>query len=404
MAVLLLARLALAITASGDVARSGYEAGPVDLVVTRTDGRVEVKGFSAFQLPGRFVWCGSPIRVGTRYYLFFSTWESGPEVPAFVDSWVLHSKIGLAVSDSPYGGFREVAVFLTGRSEQGDPGAWDAQMVHNPLITRFGGKFFLYHGGSRDPGAQPPGSPGERLSKRERVRLNQKTGVVEFGSIEGLLAGEWRRFDRPLLAPRTRVRATDVVDPSPEGTVAKPDNLIVVNPAVVQRPSDGKYLLYFKGNIYDPRWRGVHGVAIGDSPAGPFSATDTFVFDYQDAQGRRVSAEDPFVWYHRRDALFYAVLKDFTGKLTNGEPGLALMQSPDGIDWRPAPEPLFMKKELLLKDGTRLAVARLERPQLLLDEDDDPMVLFAACSVDDADPKQDGGTFNVQVPLKRVRR
>ena len=404
MAVLLLARLALAIAASGDVARSGYEAGPVDLVVTRTDGRVEVKGFSAFQLPGRFVWCGSPIRIGNRYYLFFSTWESGPEVPPFVDSWVLHSKIGLAVSDSPYGGFREIAVFLKGRAEQGDPGAWDAQMVHNPLIERFGGKFFLYHGGSRDPGVQPPGSPGERLSKRERVRLNQKTGVVEFESIEGLLAGEFRRFDRPLLAPRTRVKATDVVDPSPEGTVAKPDNLIVVNPAIVQRPSDGKYLLYFKGNIYDPRWRGVHGVAVGDSPTGPFSASDTFVFDCLDAQGRRASAEDPYVWYHRRDALFYAVLKDFTGKLTNGEPGLALMQSADGVDWRPAPEPLFMKKELLLKDGTRLELARLERPQLLLDQNDDPMVLFAACSVDDADPKQDGGTFNVQVPLKRVRR
>ena len=71
------------------------------------------------------------------------------------------------------------------------------------------------------------------------------------------------------------MKATDVVDPSPEGTVAKPDNLIVVNPAIVQRPSDGKYLLYFKGNIYDPRWRGVHGVAVGDSPTGPFSASDT---------------------------------------------------------------------------------------------------------------------------------
>ena len=57
-----------------------------------------------------------------------------------------------------------------------------------------------------------------------------------------------------------------------------------------------------------------------------------------------------------------------------------------------------------MKDGTRLELARLERPQLLLDENDDPMVLFAACSVDDSDPKQDGGTFNVQVPLKRVRR
>jgi len=62
-----------------------------------------------------------------------------------------------------------------------------------------------------------------------------------------------------------------------------------------------------------------------------------------------------------------------------------------------------MKKELILKDGTQIKVNRLERPQLLLDENDDPIVLFAACSIDNAYPKQDGGTFNVQIPLKKVR-
>jgi hypothetical protein len=381
-----------------------YEAGPVDLRVTRTDGKIKVAGFSAFQLPERFVWCGSPIREGDRYYLFYSAWESGPKIPRFENSWVLYSKIGVAVSDSPYGGFREVSLFLKGRKDQGDPAAWDAQMVHNPCIQRFGGTFYLYHGGSRDPGEPAPGAPGAKLSQRDRVRLNQKIGVVEFASIEALLAGSFTRRDQPILTPRTRVKPGEVVDPSPAGTVAWPDNLIVVNPAVVHRPSDRKYLLYFKGNFYDPSWRGVHGVAIGDTPTGPFSALDAFVFDVEDKQGRKVSAEDPFVWYHRKDALFYAVLKDFTGKLTSGTPGLALMQSADGIRWHPAPEPLFMKKELRLKDGSRLPVDRLERPQLLLNENDDPIVLFAACSIDNANPKQDGGTFNVQIPLEKVWR
>jgi hypothetical protein len=79
------------------------------------------------------------------------------------------------------------------------------------------------------------------------------------------------------------------------------------------------------------------------------------------------------------------------------------MQSVDGFQWEPAPAPLFMKKELILKDGTHLKVDRLERPQLLLDKNDNPIVLCAACSVDPCNAKQDGGTFNVQIPLKKVK-
>jgi hypothetical protein len=380
-----------------------YQPQPVDLTITEVNGKISLKGTSVFQLPDSFVWCGSPIRIRDRYYLFFSAWESGPKIPPFGDSWVLYSKIGCAVSDSPYGNFKSLGIVLKGRKDQGDSTAWDAQMAHNPLIKTFNGKYYLYYGAGKDVGPQPKGSPGENLSKRSRVQQDQKTGVIEFNSIEDLMAGRFKRFDQPLLAPRTRVKSQDVVNPSPAGTVAKPDNLIIVNPAVVQRPSDGKYLLFFKGNIYDPQWRGVHGVAIGDTPAGPFQATDHFVFDIDDGKGNKVSAEDPYVWYHRKDKMFYAVMKDFTGKLTKGEAGLAIMQSVDGFQWEPAPAPLFMKKELILKDGTHLKVDRLERPQLLLDKNDNPIVLCAACSVDPCNAKQDGGTFNVQIPLKKVK-
>ncbi|MBL7970932.1 MAG: glycoside hydrolase family protein [Prolixibacteraceae bacterium] len=380
-----------------------YEAQPVDLKVIRDSGKISVEGTSVFQLPDSFVWCGSPIRIKDQYFMFYSAWESGTAVPSFTDSWVLFSKIGLAVSDSPYGNYRSLKLILKGRKDQGDSTAWDAQMVHNPLIKSFNGKYYLYYGSGKDPGVQPKGSPGENLSKRNRVQQSQQIGVIEFNSVEDLLAGQFTRFNQPLLSPRTRVKDKDVVDPSPPGTIAGPDNLIVVNPAVEYRPADGKYLLFFKGNLYDPQWRGVHGVAVGDSPTGPFTATDRFVFDIDDGKGNKVSAEDPYVWYHRKDKLFYAVMKDFTGKLTGGEPGLALMQSADGMDWVPAPSPLFMKKELILKDGTRLKVDRLERPQLLLDRNGAPLALFAACSVDNANPKQDGGTFNVQIPLKKMK-
>ena len=380
-----------------------YQAQPVNLSVLNENGKIMVTGTSAFQLTDTFVWGGSPIKIESKYYLFFAAWESGSEIPPFSESWLTNSKIGLAVSDSPNGGFQSLGIFLKGRNALGDSAAWDAQSAHNPLIKHFEGKYYLYYVSSVDPGPQPAGSPGENLNKRNRLQQNQKIGVVVFNSIEDLLSGKYSRSEKPLLAPRTRVKPNDVIEPSPPGIVAKPDNLIVVNPAVVYRPADGKYLLYFKGNIYDPNWRGVHGVAIGDSPTGPFKATDSFVFDFDDGSGKKVSAEDPFVWYHKIDNCFYSVVKDFNGKLTGSEPGLALLQSVDGLDWKPATFPLFMRKELILKDGTVLKVENLERPQILLDKNDDPLVLCAACSIDPCGAKQDGETFNVQIPVKKIK-
>ncbi len=380
-----------------------FQAQPLDITVSGLNERIELSGSSVFQLTDTFVWGGSPVQINDKYYMFYSAWESGEDIPQFSESWLTHSKVGLAVSDSPTGNFKSLGIFLKGKNAEGDSTAWDAQTVHNPLIKQFDGKYYLYYVSSVDPGVQPIGSPGENLTKRNRLQQNQKIGVVEFDSVEDFLKGKYKRSEQPILSPRTRVKPDDVLNPSPDGTAIKPDNLIVVNPAVVFRPSDNKYLLYFKGNIYDPNWRGVHGVAAGDSPIGPFKATDNFVFDIDDGSGQKVSAEDPYVWYHKTDKCFYAVVKDFTGKLTKSEPGLAMLKSVDGLNWVCAESPLFMKKELILKDGTKLKVSNLERPQILLDKKDDPLVLFAACSIEPCGNKKDGSTFNVQIPLKKVK-
>ena len=162
-----------------------------------------------------------------------------------------------------------------------------------------------------------------------------------------------------------------------------------------------KYYLYFKGNVYDPTWRGVHGVAIADAPEGPFIVQDDYVFEFETGDNQKLNAEDPFVWYHRKDNCFYAVFKDFTGGFTKGEPGLAIMYAEDGIHWKLPEHSLFMNKEIILKNGERLEVDRLERPQLLLDENDEPIVLYSACSITPLNMKQDGSSFNIQIPILR---
>lgn len=384
-----------------DWPQRSYQAGPVDMeVVQRGDSEFPV-GFSAFSLESHFVWCGSAIRAEEdgRYYLFYSAMESGTGHPPFVDAWLLGSKIGVAVSDSPYGGYKNIGFVYNKDGYTPDRSSWDAQTVSNTHIKRFNGKYYLYYCGSVDPGenARIKGT----LSKRDRIQQNQKLGVLCFNSIKELLEGKYTCNEQPLLIPRSRVKPNNVLEPSPEGTAVKPDNLIMVNPAVVYCPANRKYFLYFKGNVYDPGWRGVHGVAISDEPAGPFRVLDDNVFEFETGTDQKLNAEDPYVWYHRKDRCFYAVFKDFTGGFTQGKPGLAIMYSKDGLHWELPEHSLFMNKEIILKNGEHVDVDRLERPQLFLDENDDPIVLYSACSITPLNQKKDGSSFNIQIPIVR---
>ena len=366
----------------------------------KVDGNI-ISGSSILNDPDRFVWGGSVIKgKDNRYHMLYSTWECGDSIPKFTDSWVLYSKIAYAISDYPDRDFKFQKIVLQGRALEGDTTAWDAQMVHNPHIKQFNNKYYLYYIGSKDPGIQPEGSKGELINKRNRVQQSQCIGVIEFNSFKDLMNGNYKRLDTPILSPRTRVKPDHIVNPSPEGTDPKPDNIIVVNPSIVQRPRDGKYLLYFKGNFYNPNWRGVHGVAIADSPTGPFTATDNFVFDIRNEDGTIASGEDPYVWYHKSHKRFYVVFKDFSGKITQGKPGLAILESLDGIKWTKPENSFFMKKQVILNSGDTIRVSNLERPQLLIDKEGNPQVLFSACSLGGVGRKTDGSTFNVHIPLK----
>ncbi|HUH46690.1 MAG TPA: glycoside hydrolase family protein, partial [Arenibacter sp.] len=283
-----------------------------------------IVGPSVFQIPGYFVWGGSVAKgEDGKYHMLFSLWESGPQYGNFVKSWVLESKIGYAVSDFPDRDFQFQKIVLKGTRYDGDTLSWDAQSVHNPHIKKFNGKYYLYYTGTRDPGQQPKGSKAENMDQRTRAQQSQQIGVVSFNSFEDLVSGNFSRPKKPLIEPRTRVKPDHILNPSPPNTVAKPDNIIVVNPSVDYNPKTGKYMLFFKGNLYEPGWKGAHGVAIGDSPDGPFETLDVFIFDVRMPDGKIASTEDPYVWYAKKYDKFLAVVKDFSGQLTGYKNTLA---------------------------------------------------------------------------------
>lgn len=159
-------------------------------------------------------------------------------------------------------------------------------------------------------------------------------------------------------------------------------------------------MLFFKGNIYEPGWKGVHGVATGPSPLGPFQAKDEVIFDIKMPDGSFASSEDPYVWFSKKHQLFFAIVKDFTGELTKGEKkSLAILYSEDGLVWKLGENSLFMKREVILKNGKKISLDRLERPQLLLSEEGIPEVLYCAAAVEPLGSKNDGSSFNIQIPL-----
>ena len=73
------------------------------------------------------------------------------------------------------------------------------------------------------------------------------------------------------------------------------------------------------------------GLPFVNPPEGPFIVQDDYVFEFETGDNQKLNAEDPFVWYHRKDNCFYAVFKDFTGGFTKMRlSGLVTVPSGEG--------------------------------------------------------------------------
>ena len=170
------------------------------------------------------------------------------------------------------------------------------------------------------------------------------------------------------------------------------DALCCANPSVVQRP-EGGYLMVYK--------------AVADHGKMPFGGPVVHVVATADSptgpfkkhpnpvfikEGAHFPAEDPFIW--RGPDRYWAVVKDFQGYFTAQGPSLALFESHDGIDWQPSKHPLVTKVGIQWDDQPWQDLFKLERPQIWL-ENGQPAILFCAA----ADRTDLNHSFNVAIPL-----
>ncbi|HBE69401.1 MAG TPA: sucrase [Planctomycetaceae bacterium] len=240
------------------------------------------------------------------------------------------------------------------------------------------------------------------------------------------------------------------------------------NPTVHQY--DGRYYLYYMGNFGDgkatKKLNMTHrnnqriGVAVADSPAGPWTRFDAPLIDVTAKPGAHdeLMTSNPSI-LRRSDGIYVLIYKAVStkGKLPFGGPvvhlaatsksptgpftklntplftvpgakfaaedpyiwsdgnqcwaivndhkgifnrtgkdSLALFSSTNGLDWNVAERPIVLQRQLRWTDGSEQSFHRLERPQLWL-QDGVPKVLFCA-----AEPTKDKGhSFNVHIPLSQ---
>ena len=336
---------------------------------------------SVFAVDGYYVWCGTPIAApdGDGYRLFYARWPHGAVGRNAADrglfdgfsGWMKHSEIAVARADDLAGPYRHLRTIVSGT---GDTTRWDAFGGHNPHVRRFGDRYYLYF-----IATNPQNTPGEWLAKQDSPWLEyhagQRVGVVVADSLDQLVAGEGEVSAQPIMAPDY------------ERTFQ-----MAVNPSVTQMPS-GEYLMAYKA--WDAEGAYITVMATAPTPVGPFQHLGVALQD-------ELQAEDPYLWFDAERERYFAIVKDFypgedrSRTLTPQFGALALVESADGLDWTPAAHPIVSLRALRTNAGETLPLTRLERPQLLFDDDGVPIVLHAAMST--ADPEQ--GSVNVALPLR----
>ena len=96
---------------------------------------------------------------------------------------------------------------------------------------------------------------------------------------------------------------------------------------------------------------------------------------------------------------YWAVVKDNDGHFTQRGYSLALWESADGLDWKLAQHPFVANPSTIRwADGHQEKLTALERPQVVF-ENGEPLALCCAAAGDAARD----GSFNIQIPLRATK-
>ncbi len=320
---------------------------------------------------GFTVWGSSVIKGDDgKYHMFSSSWAKHPTASWFTDSQIVHS-----VSNTPEGPFEYKCIALAPRGE----GYWDAIMTHNPAIVKYKDGYALFYLGTS---GYPTGDPEVDNPK---YFANKRIGVATSKSLNG----PWTRYGKPILEPRA------------EGNW---DACMTSNPAPYVN-EDGSVVLVYKSCAVPPMFHKkdilthLHGVATAPDVLGPYTiVTDNYLFHDYKVPFR---TEDACIW--KEDDTYHMLAKVFPDKqeIFEGGGGGYHATSKDGINWEMDENPVAYTFSIDWTDGTTTKFKRIERVQVLTDDNGKATHLYFACLYDQDDKEwQHDYARSICVPLK----
>lgn len=327
----------------------------------------------AFEQEGYYVWDCSVIKADGEYHMFSSHWK---RELGFNESWLFYSEIIHSVSKNPEGPYVFRNVVLPPRGPQ----YFDGRNTHNTCIKEFNGKFYLYYMGATYGGDIAYSRSQNSQMTYETVWNKKRIGVAVADDING----EFVRRDKPLLEPRD---------------CSHWDCTITTNPSVAILPSGKTYMIYKSRTAFG--YPVQLGIAVADAPDGEFRRlTENPILDFGD---KGCGMEDPFLWYDAKKQRLCMIAKDdphngsrgFTGEWGSG----FYAESENGVDFVLGAHPKVYSKNTEWSDGRKVALANMERPSVLFDENGKPTHIFFAGGDGKIPYIFDGGTYIMCAPL-----
>lgn len=287
-----------------------------------------------FRMEGWYLWDPSVIRVGDTWHLFASRWPASEKMKGW-----FHSHVIRATSKSLFGPyeFQEVALHPSAHP-------WAKQAIHNPKVMKSGDRYLIYHLG---------------------IPVWQ-TGFAWADSIEG----PWKPVSKPVI----------------------PTN----NPAIWLRPDGSAYAVgkFKPRQTRDGDWDACMHAFEAPHINGPYRLLG--------GPGNRLPGnlelEDPTVW--NSGGCYHVVCTDWESKATGISKAMVHYSSQDGINYDlVSRQPVWSQTDPLpLDNGSSLAVAGVERPQVVLDDQGAVIALLASAY---PEPKESTPTFIIIRPVDR---
>lgn len=161
---------------------------------------------------------------------------------------------------------------------------------------------------------------------------------------------------------------------------------------------DGSVLMIFKARSYTGN-NSYSGMCFGLAKAKNIYSKFRVLNNENPVLGGKgqPEIEDPFFWKDKTG--YHLIFKDHVGKYTDEKGEGVLANSPDAIHWTIDASPLAYSKTLTFADGTIRKMGQLERPFILF-EKEKPAYIFFATMDGPGGFENAGRSWNMVIPFK----